>query len=487
MAGLPPVSLGANILAAFGATLVLRRSVETRWVEAVDPIRRPSRQFRLDFCLGLLAGLIAAMLNILRHGFPAASTISLLSGVLCCSFFLALDLALARERQVIRAALSAAAPRPAPARLYPMTRKFTWMALASAVLVAIVILMVLSRDMVWLTRVGTEPRAVAEAVLSISYEIVFIMAVLLALTVNLIISYSRNLKLLFENQTGVLESVSRGDLSRMVPVATRDEFGLIAGHTNSMIEGLRHRSRLVSALKLAEEVQRNLLPSQPPQVPGLEICGTSLYCDETGGDYYDFLRLPGGRLGVVVADVSGHGIDAALFMASARAFLISEARNFTGPAPLLEAVNRYLALDGASTGRFMSMFFLEVDPAAKTLRWVRAGHEPAVMFEPAPGRFTELGGDGLALGVVETLELREYSRRGWPAGAVVVIGTDGVSETRNPSNALFGPARLREIIRRHAAGTAAEIQAAVIAAVAEFRGEAPQEDDVTLVVLKMTA
>ena len=86
------------------------------------------------------------------------------------------------------------------------------------------------------------------------------MAVLLALVVNLIVSYSRNLRLLFNNETDVLERVSRGDLSRTVPVATRDEFGVIAGHTNSMILGLRHRTKMITALKLAEEVQQNLLP-----------------------------------------------------------------------------------------------------------------------------------------------------------------------------------------------------------------------------------
>jgi sigma-B regulation protein RsbU (phosphoserine phosphatase) len=105
-----------------------------------------------------------------------------------------------------------------------------------------------------------------------------------------------------------------------VPVATRDEFGQIARHTNTKIEGLRHRQQLISAHKLAEEVQLTQLPAGPPKVPGLDLAGTSIYCNETGGDYFDYILLPEGRLGIVVADVSGHGIDAALFMASARPF-----------------------------------------------------------------------------------------------------------------------------------------------------------------------
>ncbi|NIQ92700.1 MAG: phosphatase, partial [Deltaproteobacteria bacterium] len=110
----------------------------------------------------------------------------------------------------------------------------------------------------------------------------------------MIISYSKNLKLLFENETNVLERVTQGDLSRLVPVATNDEFGVIAGHTNTMIDGLRHRLQLITALKLAEEVQQNLLPTEPPSYPGLDIAGISNYCDETGGDYYDYFRLSNG-------------------------------------------------------------------------------------------------------------------------------------------------------------------------------------------------
>jgi sigma-B regulation protein RsbU (phosphoserine phosphatase) len=485
MAGLPPVHLGANILLAFAAVGVLRGGAQKRWVESADRVRQPQRQFFLDFGLSGLAGVLAAAANVLVHHFPLASTASLVYGVLSYGFFIALDMSLARERRVIRDTLAQTAARPAPRRLYSMTRRFTLMAVATAVLVGIVVVSVLARDMAWLTQVGSDPQAVREAVIAVAYEIIFILAVLLALGVNLIVSYSRNLRLLFQNETGVLEKVSRGDLTRMVPVATRDEFGLIAGHTNSMIEGLRHRSQLLNALKLAEEVQRNLLPSKPPDIPGLDVAGTSLYCYEIGGDYYDYIGLPGGGLGIVVADVSGHGIDAALYMASARAFMISKVPDFRGPAPLLREVNRFLARDSASTGRFMSMFFVVIEPQTKTMRWVRAGHEPAVVFNPLTGSFRELGGEGITLGVMEDADFQEVSQQGWEPGAVLVIGTDGISETRSPANEFFGAARFRDAIRRNAGKPAAEILSAVIAAVNDFRGEAAQEDDVTLVVVKL--
>jgi sigma-B regulation protein RsbU (phosphoserine phosphatase) len=474
-----------HILAAYSLVLAVRRPLERVWVSSAKVVSQPMRQFVFDLLSGLTAGLIAAALNVAVHRFPTLSTLSLIYGTIIYGFFIALDMSLARERTVILEALSQRSVQAPPKRLYSMTRRFTLVAVATALCVTVVNLLVITRDMSWLTTIGSDPNATREAILSVTYEVLFITAVLLGLAINLIISYSRNLKLLFENETGVLERVTNGDLSRMVPVATRDEFGLIAGHTNTMIEGLRHRLELITSLQLAEEVQRTLLPARPPVIPGLDLSGTSIYCQETGGDYYDYILLPEGRLGVVVADVSGHGIDAALFMASARAFLISETERYQSPAQLVWDVNRYVTRDSDPTGRFMSLFFLEIDPAAKTLRWVRAGHEPAMIYNPVSANFHELGGEGMAMGVLDTSGYRDYIQQGWEPGSVVVIGTDGITETRNPADEFFRAERVRQIVRANASASAAGIQAAVIEAVQAFRGEAPQEDDVTLVVVKL--
>jgi len=485
MAELPPVKLGVNILAAYGTILILRRPLENRCVTSARAESQPIRQFIFDLLSGLSAGLLAALLNAVFFGFPPGSLLSLIYGSVTYSFFIALDMSLARERTVILEALARNSVQAPPQRLYSMTRRFTLVAVATALCVTVVNLLVIARDMSWLTTVGTDPGAIKAAILSVTYEVLFIMAVLLGLAINLIISYSRNLKLLFENETGVLERVTNGDLSQMVPVATRDEFGLIAGHTNTMIEGLRHRIELITALQLAEEVQRTLLPAAPPKVPGLDLSGTSIYCNETGGDYYDYILLPEGRIGIVVADVSGHGIDAALFMASARAFLLSGAERYQSPARLAGDVNRCVTRDGDPTGRFMSMFFLEIDSTAKTLRWVRAGHEPALVYSPGSANFQQLGGDGIAMGVLKNAEYKDYYRQGWEPGSVVVVGTDGITETRNAAGEFFGAERVRHIVSTNASRPAADIQTAVIDAVQRFRGEAPQEDDVTLVVVKL--
>jgi sigma-B regulation protein RsbU (phosphoserine phosphatase) len=268
-------------------------------------------------------------------------------------------------------------------------------------------------------------------------------------------------------------------------VATNDEFGIIAGHTNNMIDGLRHRIQLISALKLAEELQQNLLPRHDPQVAGLDIAGTSIYCDETGGDYYDYFRLPQDRLGVVVADASGHGVGAAMHMTTVRAFLQYGIRDYKSPAKLLNDVNAYVTRDSSQTGRFMSMFFLEIDPKIRKLRWVRAGHEPALVYERIGNSFAELDGRGMVLGVDEAYKYQDNSRDGWKTDDIIFIGTDGIHETRNENDQMFGQKRLQEIIQKRAATSAKDINENVIKAVESFRGTASQEDDVTMVVIKL--
>ena len=270
-----------------------------------------------------------------------------------------------------------------------------------------------------------------------------------------------------------------------MPVATHDEFGVIAGHTNTMIQGLRHRIQLLTSMKLAEEVQQNLLPKKPPEISGLNIAGTSKYCDQTGGDYYDYFSLPDDRLGVVVADASGHGVGAALHMTTARAFIRLGVQQYQGAPQLLDTVNRFLTRDSLETGQFMTAFFLEIDTANKAFKWVRAGHDPAILYDTSKGVFEELSGDGMALGVVEELTFHENTRQGWNPGSILVIGTDGIWEARNQYDEMFGQKRYRDVIRNHAADSAHGIQSAIIDAVETFQGEAVQEDDITLVVVKL--
>jgi sigma-B regulation protein RsbU (phosphoserine phosphatase) len=484
MEELPPVHLGVSILIPFLVALVLHGFFEKRLVLSKPLMVQPRKQFFLEMVLCLGAGAVVVIYNTLAFGFPATSGLSLLLGCAVVGFFLGLDMALARERKIIQNTLTENTSLPSPARLYSITRKFSLVALITILFVAVVLGLVISRDVVWLSNIKESNTSLLQAQLSVMREVFFVMGVLLAAIINLIVSYSKNLKLLFKNETGVLEKVTRGDLTKRVPVATQDEFGVIAGHTNTMIDGLQHRLQLITALKLAEEVQQNLLPGDPPEMPGLDIAGISNYCDETGGDYFDYFRLTNDDLGVVVADASEHGVSAALLMTTVRALLRQRVTMESDIARIVTDVNQELVRDVAASGRFMTMFFLKIERATNTLHWVRAGHEPAILYNAEDDIFLELAGEGMAMGVDENLEYQKNNHEGWSSGSIVVVGTDGIRETQNAEGEMFGINRFRTAIRKHAAESAEEIKNRIIADLKDFQGEAPQEDDITLVVVK---
>jgi sigma-B regulation protein RsbU (phosphoserine phosphatase) len=464
---------------------IVRTPLVRSFVLSVSETSQPKRQCVVDFVLCFAVGFAIMSYNIMVYNFPIVSGLKVVLGCTIAGFFLSLDTALELERAVIHQAYKSNRFLSPPKRLYPMTRKFFVVALAAALFVATIIGLVIAGDVSWLAQIGQSGMSLAQAQRSVTYEVFFVMIVLLAWVVNLIVSYSMNLKLLFENETNVLERVSRGDLSKLVPVATNDEFGVIAGHTNTMINGLRHRTQLLTALKLAEEVQQNLLPQKPPSLAGLDVSGVSKYCDETGGDYYDYLVLPNGSLGVVVADVSEHGVGAALLMTTARALIRQQAAKSGDIARIVSDVNQELYKDVKETGRFMTMFFLEIDVSSKTLRWVRAGHDPAIFYDAEKDKFDDLQGEGMALGVDNNIEFQESSRRGWAAGSVIVVGTDGIREAINVDGEMFGQDRLRQTIQKNVAHSADAIQKAIMNKLSIFQGDTPQQDDMTLVVVKL--
>ncbi len=279
--------------------------------------------------------------------------------------------------------------------------------------------------------------------------------------------------------------LAKGDFSARAHPRGRDELAELGGIFNDMAPQLADRVRMRESLELAMEVQHRLLPKSPPRVSGLDMAALSIYCDETGGDYYDFFTFTGkkaGRLGVVVGDVTGHGVGAALLMATARALLRPRAEEGGTPGEVMAGVNRDLTLDTMGTGRFMTLFYLEIDPGTRRLAWARAGHDPALLYDPRSGTFLELDGRGVPLGVVEDATYEDKNATGVPADAMLVIGSDGIWETRSPDGEMFGKDRLRDIVRDKAAAGSRAVLEAVVQALDDFRGDCPQEDDVTLVV-----
>lgn len=286
-----------------------------------------------------------------------------------------------------------------------------------------------------------------------------------------------------------MKRVSSGDLDVRAEVMTRDEIGELAETFNAMVPRLRDHVRMRQSLDLAQQVQRGLLPGGPPRVAGLDVAGVSIYCDETGGDYYDFMDFDQpspGRLTIAVGDVTGHGVAAALLMATARALIRMRAALPGALGEHLADINRHLSRD-AGAGRFMTLMLLSLDREALEARWVGAGHDPVLLYDPEADAFRELAGEDIPLGLEEEWEFQERTADGLAVGQVLLIGTDGIWEAFDEADKQYGKQRLRDCLRRHAGLPAAKIAAAVLADVGDFRGECPQHDDVTMVVVKITA
>lgn len=282
------------------------------------------------------------------------------------------------------------------------------------------------------------------------------------------------------------DRIARGDYNNALEVKSRDEVGRLTEDFNTMMRHLKERNRMKASMNLAMEVQQNLLPGQTLVFDGLDVAGTSIYCDETGGDYYDYLHFsePGReRLGIAVGDVVGHGIASALLMTTVRALLRSRVA-VQGTLPeIIFDVNRSFCLDTADSGSFMTLFFMTVDTVKGEIAWVRAGHEAALLYDVASDIFIELKGAGVALGVDE-LHLFEENRVEWRKSQMVLIGTDGVWETENAAGERFGKERFCQVVRRNRRQSSRKIVEAVTVAVLEFRGDTRQEDDITLVAVR---
>ena len=276
---------------------------------------------------------------------------------------------------------------------------------------------------------------------------------------------------------------------RVVPIlihgsTLRDDSGSAIGNMAFVTDMTEHKK----ALMLAGEVQKSMLPSEMPSVRGLDIAGRNVSCDEIGGDYYDFIWRPDstkGMCSIVVGDISGHGVDSALLMTTARAFLRMRASQPGSISEIVTAMNNHLAQDTLDTGKFMTLFCLTIDSENNYLDWVRAGHDPALIYSPEQDGFEELKGSGIALGVSDGFQYAENHKTGLINGQIIAIGTDGIWEAFNTAGEMFGKARYQNIIRKNADQSADEILNAVYHELNEFTLGKKSEDDITLVIVKI--
>ncbi len=341
------------------------------------------------------------------------------------------------------------------------------------------------------TIVTTQAQHVSENVLDLTkriYRITGIAAVLILLLVILVGWLgARTVIKPLEVMLAAWRQLADGDFSVRLNLRTGDERDALADGFNTIVPKLEAHFNLRQSMALAHQIQQNLLPHSPPALPGLDFAGDSRYCDETGGDYYDVFKTGVANekcFAVIVGDVSGHGVPAALLMTGTRSMIRSLSILEDDLSTRLSLVNRLLYPDTSDSGSFITLFYLEIDMALRRLRWIRAGHDPAIVYDPNGDQFSEMGGSGMALGIQPEYE---YAASEAPLGApgqIIVLATDGIWEAHNAAQEMFGKDRVCAIIRQYSHSSAATIRDQLFAAVAAFT-EGRQEDDITMAVMKV--
>ena len=246
-------------------------------------------------------------------------------------------------------------------------------------------------------------------------------------------------------------------------------------------------AQLKAQFQVARRAQEQMLPDEPPIVPGVEIAAVCQPAREVGGDLFDFLQLPNGRIGIVVADVSGKGVPAALYMTLTKGLLASVAETTSDPAEIVREVNRHLYV-ACKRKMFVTLLLGVVDPQSRTFAYVRAGHNPPVWRNGTNRETTLLGARGIGLGLTSgelfdrTLELEEIALR---PSDLLLLYSDGISEAMNEAREEYGETRLKAVASRADGMSAEKVKDLILADVRSFLGRTPPQDDQTLVVVKV--
>lgn len=289
------------------------------------------------------------------------------------------------------------------------------------------------------------------------------------------------------------KQIARGDFDIQIEIPNEDELGDLAVSFNEMAAAVKkgqeeaiERERLERELETAREIQEKLLPHEMPVFSGFEITGTSLPSQYVGGDYFDFLDIGDGQLGVAIADVSGKGIPAALLMANLQASLHAQVFQ---PGKVAEVAYRINNLLYRSTDAhmFVTFFYGILDRQRSIFTSTNAGHNPPLLFR-SDGRIERLSEGGLILGFQPDVHYDQQTVAIRP-GEVIVLYTDGITEAADPSSEmvaddLFGVERLVDVIQADLDRSARDIQSSILRAIARHTSDAPQYDDITLVVIK---
>jgi serine phosphatase RsbU (regulator of sigma subunit) len=234
--------------------------------------------------------------------------------------------------------------------------------------------------------------------------------------------------------------------------------------------------------RVARDIQRRLFPARAPQIAGFEIAGATSPADETGGDFYDFIPMAGGRLGLVVGDVSNHGLGSALLMAETRAYLRALALSLCDVGEIMTHANKILTADTAGR-HFVTLLFAQLDVERRTFTYAAAGHVAYLCEAASAPRLLE--STSLPLGIDEHLVIECGDEIALQQGQELFVCTDGVQEAQSPTREMFGTQRALAVVQDHLDLPAGEIVARLYDAVREHAAGEPLSDDVTVLVLKV--
>ncbi len=331
----------------------------------------------------------------------------------------------------------------------------------------------------------------AEVLRSLMFLIIFLMSIECTLVIVLSMFMSRSVVAPILDLKAAMLKVEKADFNARAKVIDNNELGELSQHFNQMTVGLKERYEIMQSLAIAKEVQQNLLPHGVPAIDGLDIAGKSIYCDQTGGDYIDFIdtQIEGEKTQIIaIGDVSGHGIPSALLMVSARAFLRQRLALPGTLDQIITDVNIQFCNDVQDSGRFMTLFVCALNLDRYSLKWIRAGHDPALLYDPTTDKFTELeqGGD-IPLGVDKTYIYQESTipKDTFKSGQILFAGTDGIWESRNKNREMFSKERVKKAIRDNKDAKAQMIIDGLLDDLDTFMGPCSYFDDVTLIVVKI--
>ncbi len=290
------------------------------------------------------------------------------------------------------------------------------------------------------------------------------------------------------------ERIKKGEFNYKIKVGAKDQLGDLAVSFNGMTESIQNllkvqaeKERLAESLLIARQMQQNLLPPEITAAGGIEIAALNLPAQEVCGDYYDIIRKGDHGVGIVVADVSGKGPSAALYMAELKGVILSVSRSTTAPRQILMEANQVLSptLDARS---FITVTYAMIDESQRMMKMCRAGHNPLLYYSAASGQIDIMQPKGIGLGLgrdgIFEKSLEEVERKLEP-GDILVFYTDGLTEAMNVQRQFYGLPRLSEIILKNKDLNTEQIKAAIVRDLDLFLNKTLPQDDITLVLLKI--